>query len=56
MKPELMLSNNQTQGIANISGQLVASDAENAQSELNWSLQTTQNDYGEFTLDTNSGL
>ena len=42
-------------GIDTVSGELTASDADNAPNELSWSLESEQNQYGVFVLDNVSG-
>ena len=49
-------NNNSIAGVANASGQIIASDADNSQNELIWSLESEQNEYGVFTLNGASGF
>ncbi|MBE8168044.1 MAG: hypothetical protein HAW66_06730, partial [Shewanella sp.] len=50
------VSNNDITGIPSVSGDLNASDVDNAQSDLSWSLQSNQfADYGEFVLNSETG-
>ncbi|RYV00481.1 hypothetical protein SOPP22_19755, partial [Shewanella sp. OPT22] len=48
------LANNDSAGTASVTGIMTASDAEN-QNELNWSLQTVQNQFGVFSIDSVTG-
>ncbi|MBE8168472.1 MAG: retention module-containing protein, partial [Shewanella sp.] len=49
-------SNNDIASISSVSGDLNASDVDNAQSDLSWSLQSNQfADYGEYVLNSETG-
>ena len=49
-------SNNDIPGVPSVSGDLNATDVDNAQSDLSWTLQSDQfADYGEFVLNSETG-